>query len=112
MLSNPHRLDDDPMNPIGSYREARIASLDSLRGRFNRFMVNARWSRGDDGFIRVFLNGRQVWSYSGPTTNANDPIYFKYGIYRSFISRCGGECRPLVAFYSDVRRGTSRAAVE
>lgn len=111
-LSNPYRLDDDPMNPIGAFREVTVAPLANFRGRYNRFMVNARWSRGEDGFIRVYLNGKQVWSYDGPTTNANDPVYFKYGVYRSFISRCGGACRPLVAFYSDVRRGKSRAAVE
>jgi hypothetical protein len=105
-------LDADPMNPIGAFRVARPTSLSNLRGRFNRFMVHARWSRAEDGFLRIYLNGRQVWSYAGLTTNAHDPIYFKYAIYRSFISRRGASCASLTAYYADVRLGSTRAEVE
>ncbi len=111
-MSDPTRLDDDPMNPIPDFRNVGLTSMSSMRGRWNRIMVNARWSRGGDGFIRAYMNGRQVWSYDGPTTNSNAPIYFKYGIYRSFVSRCGGPCPELTAYYADVVRGNSREEVE
>lgn len=111
-MTDPYRLDDDPMNPIPDFRNVNLVSLASMRGRWTRVMVNARWSRGDDGFIRVYLNGTERWSYNGPTTNSNAPIYFKYGVYRSSVSRCGGPCPELTAYYADVVRGTSREEVE
>lgn len=112
MLNSPHELDDDPMNPLGPFRYSTILPARSMLGRFTRIMIHARWSRQSDGFLEVFVNGTRVWSYSGATTNANDPLYFKYGLYRSFVSRCGGPCPEIWALYRDVRQGNSRAAVE
>lgn len=111
-LSDPTRLDDDPMNPVPRFRITEIVPSQALLGRWTRFVVNARWSRGNDGFVRVYVNGRQVWSYDGPTTNSTAPIYFKYGIYRSFVSRCGGPCPEMTAYYTRVVRGDSRTEVD
>ncbi|MEL6914920.1 MAG: heparin lyase I family protein [Pseudomonadota bacterium] len=111
-MTDHYRLDDDPMNPIPDFRNVDFIRLGDMRGRWTPVMVNARWSRGDHGLIRVWINGRQAWSYDGPTVNANEPVYFKYGIYRSSVSRCGGPCPELVAYYRDVKRGRSRAEVE
>lgn len=111
-LSDPYRLDDDPMNPIPDFRNVLVASRGSMIGRWTRVEVNARWSRGEDGFIRIYVNGRERWSYSGATTNANETIYFKYGIYRSFVSRCGGPCPTLTAYFRNVKRGSTRAAIQ
>ncbi len=111
-LTNPYRLDDDPMNPIPPFEINNVLRTSQMLGRWNRIMVNARWSRGEDGFVRIYVNGNQAWAYNGPTTNSNAPIYFKYGIYRSFASRCGGPCPELTAYYSDVVRGNSREDVE
>ena len=111
-MTDPRRLDDDPMNPIPDFRKIDLIPVSSMRGRWTRLVVNARWSRGDDGFIRVYLNGRQAWAYDGPTTNSTAPIYYKYGIYRSFVSRCGGPCPELTAYFANVVRGNSREEVE
>lgn len=111
-LTDPTRRDDDPMNPIPRFRITEIVPTQALVGRWTRFVVNARWSRGNDGFVRVYVNGREAWSYDGPTTNSTAPIYFKYGIYRSFVSRCGGPCPDMTAYYTSVIRGSSRADVE
>lgn len=111
-MTDPYRLDNDPMNPIPDFRNVEFLSLGSMRGRWTRVMVNAKWSRNADGFIRVWINGKSAWNYSGPTVNANDPIYFKYGAYRSFVSKCGGPCPELTVYYSNVRRGQSRTDVE
>lgn len=91
-LTDPYRLDDGPMNPVPNFRWDRLASTGSILGRWTRVELHAKWSRGEDGFLEVFLNGRKVWSYKGATTNANDPLYFRYGLYRSFVSRCRGPC--------------------
>ncbi len=81
-------------------------------GRFNRIMVNGVWTTGQDGFLTVYLNGRPVWSHQGRTINVNVAPYFRYGIYRSFVSRCAGGCGTQVAYYSNVLQGRSRADVE
>jgi hypothetical protein len=43
-------------------------------------------SRKSDGKFNIWLNGKKVFSYNGPTFKSNE-FYFKYGLYRSFLSR-------------------------
>lgn len=111
-LSNPHKLDDDPMRPLPNFRWVKLLSRTSMRGKWTRIMVNAKWSRANDGWVKVWVNGTNVWNYSGATTNANDNLHFKYGLYRSFVSRCGGPCPDLTVFYKNVKKGPSRVSVE
>lgn len=111
-MKSPHVLDDDPMNPTGDFEFIDIASRSQMLGKWTRIMVNVRWSTGDDGFVHLFRNGKRIWSYAGPTTNTSKPQYFKYGLYRSFVSRCGGPCPTLVAYYKDVKSGRDRKSVE
>lgn len=111
VLTNPYKLDDDPMNPIGSFKEIRLTSQKALTGRWTRIKVNAKWSRGEDGFITVWMNNKKVWSYRGATTNSNGELYFKYGLYRAFVSRCGGPCPTASIYYTNVRQGRSEAEV-
>jgi hypothetical protein len=59
----------------------------SLRGRWQDIRVHARWSMAADGLIRVYVNGRLTADVAGPNTTHMSPIYFKYGVYRSFLSR-------------------------
>ena len=59
----------------------------SLRGRWHNIRVHARWSTAADGLIRVYVNGRLTADVVGPNTTYANPIYFKYGVYRSFLSR-------------------------
>ncbi len=112
-LTDPYRLDDDPMNPVPVFKRDRIASAATPIGKWMHVKVQARWSRSDaDGFINVWINGKPVWSHRGATTNANDPLYFKYGLYRAFVSRCGGPCPGMVAYYANVRQGRRESDVE
>ncbi len=111
-MTNPTRLDDDPMNPLPDFKRLTLLSGNSMKGRWTRVVVNVRWSQGADGFIAVWVNGKKKFDYTGPTTNANEPIYFKYDRYRSWKSRCNGECPSLIAYYREVKRGNSKEAVE
>lgn len=111
-MTDPTRPDDDPMRPLPDFRLVDLATPGQMAGRWTRVMMQAKWSRGGDGLIRVWINGRPAWRYDGPTTNANEPLYFKYGIYRAFVSRCGGPCPEATVYYRDVRQGRSREEVE
>lgn len=111
-LQNPNVRDDDPMRPKGDFKRATLASRSAVLGRWTRVVVNANWSRSADGFVTIWVNGKKKFSYAGPTTNDTGKIYFRYGLYRSFVSRCGGPCPTLISYYKNVVRGNSEQSVQ
>lgn len=87
-----------------------------LRGRWHRFEVQARWSRDADGFLRVWVNGTQKVAYSGRTMTAK-AVYFKYGVYRSVLSRYkkarGADRVPAqIVHYANVKRSRTREGLD
>jgi hypothetical protein len=83
-----------------------------LRGRWHRIEVHAHWTREETGFLRVWVNGEQRVDYSGPTMTAKT-VYFKYGVYRSFLSRYlqahgNSEVPAQIAYFAGVKRARSR----
>lgn len=82
-----------------------------LRGRWHTVVVYALWSTGNDGKLQVWINGRRAANISGPNTLNTTPIFFKYGIYRSFVSR--QQVRPPhIAYIDEVRKGPTRESVD
>ena len=45
------------------------------------FAFRAYWSRGNDGFFQIYLDGRLQYQYNGRTLNDSNRIYTKWGIY-------------------------------
>lgn len=82
-----------------------------LRNRWHNIVMNANWSTGADGFIRVWVNGVLKVDIKGPTTVNTTPVYFKYGIYRSFVSRVPNRPRHIV-YIDEVRKGQKREDVD
>jgi len=76
------------------------------RSAWNDFLVQAKWSYLNDGFVNVWWNGRQVVHYSGPV-GYNDDFgpYFKFGLYR------GDSAQTYVAYFRNVRLGVRREDV-
>lgn len=112
-LSNPSRLQKDPMNPVRSLRNIPLKSTAAMKGGWTDILVHAKWSRQKDGFIKVWVDGKQKVDLAGPNVDRNNPVYFKYGVYRSFVSRYGGRPYPtLIAWFRDINRGKTRASVE
>ncbi|GGK47260.1 polysaccharide lyase [Salinarimonas ramus] len=108
-LSNPSARQASPMAPLPPALRRDLISGSQMRGRWTQIVVNARWSLSDEGFVRVFVNGRQAVDLRGRNVDRDAPVYFKYGIYRSFLSRYGGREAPtLVAYYRDVGRARTR----
>ena len=64
----------------------KILTQDEMIEKWNDILVNVKWSKKDDGFFKVWLNGKQVYSYEG-STKTKAKTYFKFGIYRSFLSK-------------------------
>ena len=82
-----------------------------LKGKWHQIEVNVGWSRNSDGFFKVWVNGEQKANYTGRTITANEAI-FRYGIYRSFISRYisryGNPVPTQIVYYSNIRRASTR----
>lgn len=88
-----------------------LLPLDALRGRWNDIVVQARFSSGPDGIVRVWVNGVKAVELLGPNTLGTTPVFFKYGIYRSFVSRVPVRARG-VAYWDEVRSGPNRDSVD
>jgi hypothetical protein len=59
----------------------------------------------------VWVNGQLKADIKGPNTINTTPVYFKYGIYRSFVSRV--QNRPTqVLYFDEVRKGPTRESVD
>ena len=108
--SGGYHLDDQVFGSTRRYYE--LIDETDLRGKWHRIEVHAKWSKEDDGFFKVWVNGEQKVDYSGQTMTATK-TYFKYGVYRSFMSRYknanANKVVPgQIVYYANVRRASSR----
>ncbi|AHG47948.1 hypothetical protein RLEG12_24525 [Rhizobium leguminosarum bv. trifolii CB782] len=110
-LSNPSVRQASPMHPLAPLRQIGLTSANAMKGRWTSVTVNANWSRTTAGFINVWVNGAKKVALKGPNVDRDSPVYFKYGVYRSFVSRLKSD-GPLVAWYNGIRRGSSRNMVD
>ena len=88
-----------------------LKSLDRMRGSWTDVVVQVRFSNKDQGMIRVWVDGRLVAAVNGVSTLGTTPVYFKYGIYRSFVSRRPDRTVHRAA-WDEVRLGTTRQSVD
>jgi hypothetical protein len=98
----------------------QLIAPDQLKGKWHNIVVNVswsnqpRWAEKQKGVFKVWVNGEQKVDYVGPTMTANE-VYFKYGIYRSFISRYVSTYKKSVptqtVLYSNVLRASTRAGL-
>ena len=88
-----------------------LMPLEAMLGRWTDIVVQARFSSGADGVLRVWVNGEQRVDILGPNTLGTKPIFFKYGIYRSFVSRVPQRATGVV-YWDEVRSGPTRAEVD
>jgi hypothetical protein len=95
---------------ITTHKEILI-SEEELKGRWHHIEVNAKWHKRD-GFFIVYVNGEEKWRFVGQTMSEQE-VYFKYGVYRSFMSRYkklnNTDSVPAqTAYFSNVKRARSR----
>jgi len=67
------------------YDEKILISKEDFVGKWHDILINANWSKKDDGFFKVWVNDKLKYDYKGPTMSGTD-VYHKFGIYRSYIS--------------------------
>lgn len=89
----------------------KLLSLDEMRGQWHDIVVEARFSSGMDGVIRVWVDGQPRVNLTGPNTLGTTPNFFKYGIYRSYVSRVSHRATQVI-WYDEIRSGPTRESVD
>ena len=68
------------------YDERRLIRNDDISGKWHDILINAKWSKKDDGFFKVWVNDKLKYDYKGPT-KTKKYVYEKFGIYSTGITR-------------------------
>jgi hypothetical protein len=94
----------------------KILSDEDMRGRWTDILAHVRWAHTGEGRFEVWANGRKAYDYRGPTLSKGASVYFKFGIYRAFVSKYMLAKRTVrlpvqVVYFDEIRRGKTRAEV-
>ena len=63
-----------------------MISNDEALGNWFDILINAKWSKKEDGFFKIWVNGDLRYDYEGPT-KSKSKVYQKFGVYRTGITR-------------------------
>lgn len=89
-----------------------LTSMAKLQGKWTDFVVYFDSSK-TSGIMKIYMNGRLVQTIDKPiTVEPREYYFFKYGVYRSFISRNKGPMPTQVVFYDELRIGKTREEVD
>ena len=66
-----------------------VGVVKEMANQWNRWEIQTAWTRKESGLLNVWLNGKQVIAYEGPTYNlcSREPMQFatfKYGVYSTY----------------------------
>ena len=97
--------------PVGGFQ--RVLTDSETRGNWADILLHVNWSDEDDGFFRVWVNGETAprFAWSGPTKTPHREVYFRFGMYRAYLSRRPGEEPTQVVYYDEVNAGSACAEV-
>lgn len=90
-----------------------LLSNASFRDRWVDVMIHAKWSSGNDGFMKIYFNGFLSKSLTGANITSNLWTFFRVGIYNAFISDCNCSRMPTqIVYFDDIRQALTRSEVE
>ena len=69
-----------------SNEKSELIPETNLRGHWHKIEIQVVWQNNEQGQFNVWVNGESKVKYTGPTMDAKR-VYFKYGLYRAFVSR-------------------------
>jgi len=80
------------------WRPRPVVSKSQIDNRWHDILVHAKWSSGQDGLTRVWVNGQLKAERRGKNF-AGDSLLFRVGIYAPQVNRAGS--RPTQVVYVD-----------
>ena len=87
-----------------------LINISEMRGNWTDIFINFNTENGEE-MIEAYVNGRRKARYENWIEFIPSEYYFKYGIYRSFVSRHGKPMPTQVLYVDEVRMGTSMQSV-
>lgn len=102
----------DDQSGGNSKRLVPLIDAADFKGIWHKIEVQAKWETDDTGFLRVWVDGDLKFDHKGQTMTA-DTVYFRFGVYRSFVSRYKarsgqGELPTQIALFANVREADTR----
>lgn len=91
------------------HKDIPFETSEAVKGVWHDFVYRVRWSRGDDGEVDMWKDGKRVLEYRGPIGYANEVRgpYFKFGMY------CAEDvAEPHVVYHDSYGRGLSYEDVD
>jgi hypothetical protein len=67
-------------------KQFTVLGNNELPGRWHDFLIHAKFSKNDDGFLKVWVNDKLMADYRG-VTESTGKVFHKFGIYRTGITR-------------------------
>ena len=110
-----YHLDDQVTGTTRRYY--KLIDEEDLRGKWHKIELHVKWAKDQAGFFKAWVNGERKINYQGRTMGDAQSVYFKYGVYRSFMSRYknrfGKEKAPAQrVYFANVKRGNSRDDIQ
>ena len=68
------------------YNEGKLVDNKDMPGNWIDILINAKWSKKNDGFFKVWVNNKLKYDYKGPT-KTKIYVYEKFGIYSTGVTR-------------------------
>ena len=87
-------------------RNFELISVSQMRGRWTDLAIHFDTSKGNE-LLEVFVNGKLKGSIKNWINFRPAQYYFKYGIYRSFVSRHGRPMPTQILYIDEVKMGNS-----
>ena len=95
------------INQVAPRNRHLFETEDDVRGKWLDFKFQTRFSTGENGKIRAWLNGRQVVDYAGANAYPEDSLtgypspsrfYFRMGLYRDVMAE------PMTIYVDEYRK--------
>ena len=89
----------------------RLLTLDEMKGKWNDISFCLDFAKNN---MSLWVNGKRKFNINQPPTGLHLPesIFFKYGIYQSFVSKHSGSTPTQIVYYDEIRRGSSIEEVD
>ena len=77
-----------------------------MRGKWTDILIHLDTAKGKE-VLEVYVNGQRKAALTDFINFIPKEFYFKYGIYRSFVSRHGGPMPTQILYIDEVKLGKS-----
>ena len=101
------------INAANDYDESKSVEV---IGKWTDIVVNVNWSHKDDGFYKIWADGKMIYDFQGPTLYAKHlKAGFKIGVYRNWLDHIwelGRDGGTTIVYYDEIRFGKSEKSLD